>query len=78
MRIVEAVNRELCQNNRDRMFVTLFLGVLDTKTGVLTYVNAGHLAAVRAACLRHIETRQRQTGNAARRSRRTLRTRSAP
>lgn len=44
VRIVEAVNHELCQNNRDRMFVTLFLGVLDAKTGVLTYVNAGHLA----------------------------------
>jgi sigma-B regulation protein RsbU (phosphoserine phosphatase) len=43
VRIIEAVNHELCQNNRDRMFVTLFLGVLDTKTGVLTYVNAGHL-----------------------------------
>jgi sigma-B regulation protein RsbU (phosphoserine phosphatase) len=43
LRIIEAVNHELCQNNRDRMFVTLFLGVLDTKTGVLTYVNAGHL-----------------------------------
>jgi phosphoserine phosphatase RsbU/P len=44
VQIIEAVNYELCQNNRDRMFVTLFLGVLDTKTGVLTYVNAGHLA----------------------------------
>jgi phosphoserine phosphatase RsbU/P len=44
VRIIEAVNHELCQNNRDRMFVTLFLGVLDTKTGVLAYVNAGHLA----------------------------------
>ena len=44
MHIAEAVNHELCQNNRDRMFVTLFLGVLDAKTGVLTYVNAGHLA----------------------------------
>jgi sigma-B regulation protein RsbU (phosphoserine phosphatase) len=44
MQIAEAVNRELCQDNRDRMFVTLFLGMLDTKTGVLTYVNAGHLA----------------------------------
>src|SRR4029077_14364623 len=40
----EAVDHELCQNNRDRMFVTLFLGVLDTKTGVLTYLNAGHVA----------------------------------
>jgi sigma-B regulation protein RsbU (phosphoserine phosphatase) len=44
VQIVEAVNRELCQDNRDRMFVTLFLGILDTRTGVLTYVNAGHLA----------------------------------
>jgi serine phosphatase RsbU (regulator of sigma subunit) len=43
-RIAEAVNRELCQNNRDRMFVTLFLGVLDTKSGLLTYLNAGHLS----------------------------------
>jgi anti-sigma regulatory factor (Ser/Thr protein kinase) len=42
-RIAEVVNHELCQNNRDRMFVTLFLGFLDTKIGVLTYVNAGHL-----------------------------------
>jgi sigma-B regulation protein RsbU (phosphoserine phosphatase) len=44
MLIIEAVNHELCQNNRDRMFVTLFLGVLDTSNGALTYVNAGHLA----------------------------------
>lgn len=43
-RIAEAVNRELCQDNRERMFVTLFLGFLDTKTGVLTHINAGHPA----------------------------------
>ncbi len=40
--IAEAVNRELCQNNDDRMFVTLFLGLLDTRTGELTCINAGH------------------------------------
>jgi len=40
--IAEAVNRELCQNNEDRMFVTLFLGLLDTTTGVLACTNAGH------------------------------------
>ncbi len=40
--IMSAVNRELCLNNRDRMFVTLFLGMLDTRTGDLTYSNAGH------------------------------------
>jgi sigma-B regulation protein RsbU (phosphoserine phosphatase) len=41
-RLAEAVNRELCQNNDDRMFVTLFLGLLDTRDGGLVYVNAGH------------------------------------
>lgn len=41
-RLVEAVNRELCQNNDEMMFVTLFLGLLDTNTGVLSFVNAGH------------------------------------
>src|SRR5207247_2203990 len=41
--IAEAVNRELCQNNRDRMFVTVLLGFLDTKSGAMAYVNAGHL-----------------------------------
>ena len=40
--IAEAVNRELCQNNPERMFVTLFLGLLDTRTGALAYINAGH------------------------------------
>lgn len=40
--IAEAVNRELCQNNDDRMFVTIFLGLLDTQTGALAYCNAGH------------------------------------
>jgi phosphoserine phosphatase RsbU/P len=43
-RIAETVNRELCQNNDERMFVTLFLGLLDTRKGVLAYVNAGHPA----------------------------------
>jgi phosphoserine phosphatase RsbU/P len=40
--IAGAVNRELCQNNRERMFVTLFLGFLDANSGTLTYINAGH------------------------------------
>jgi len=38
------VNRELCQNNHEHMFVTIFLALLDTATGELTYVNAGHPA----------------------------------
>jgi sigma-B regulation protein RsbU (phosphoserine phosphatase) len=42
--IAEAVNRELCQDNDECMFVTLFLGLLDTRTGALAYTNAGHPA----------------------------------
>jgi len=40
--IADAVNRELCQNNDEAMFVTLFLALLDTRTGRLDYINAGH------------------------------------
>ncbi len=40
--IAGVVNRELFQNNDDRMFVTLFLGLLDVRTGELAYTNAGH------------------------------------
>ena len=42
--LVEAVNRELCQNNDDRMFVTLFLGLLDSRSGLISFVNSGHPA----------------------------------
>jgi sigma-B regulation protein RsbU (phosphoserine phosphatase) len=40
--LLEAVNRELCQNNGDCMFVTMFLGVIDTRSGLVSFVNAGH------------------------------------
>lgn len=35
-------NRELCVNNDAEMFVTAWMGILDTETGNLKYVNAGH------------------------------------
>ena len=40
--IIAAVNKELCQDNTGMMFVTLFLGILDTATGEIDFVNAGH------------------------------------
>lgn len=40
--IAEVLNRELSQNNRERMFVTLFLGFVDPADGGLRYINAGH------------------------------------
>jgi phosphoserine phosphatase RsbU/P len=41
--LMAVVNEELCKNNPGCMFVTLFLGFLCTKTGVLNFANAGHL-----------------------------------
>ena len=40
--ILEDVNKQLCVNNRVRMFVTVWLGILDLETGVLTASNGGH------------------------------------
>ena len=40
--IVQAVNRELCLDNSERMFVTVFLATLDLATGEVAYANAGH------------------------------------
>lgn len=40
--ILENVNKRLCQNNDEFIFVTAFLGILNTKTGRFIYSNAGH------------------------------------
>ena len=40
--ILSAVNMQICKNNTSRMFVTVWLGILDLETGVLTCSNAGH------------------------------------
>lgn len=37
------VNDELCRGNEMCMFTTLFVAVIDTHTGELTYANGGHL-----------------------------------
>lgn len=39
---LEAANRQICQNNREDMFVTIWLGILDVNTGLLMASNAGH------------------------------------
>ena len=40
--IVNALNLAQSEGNDTNMFVTLFVGVLDLKTGLLRYCNAGH------------------------------------
>ena len=40
--IFTIANEKLCENNDAGMFVTAWLGILDTKTGLLKFANAGH------------------------------------
>lgn len=40
--ITEQINNELSQNNKMSMFVTAFIAKVNLKTGIMTYVNAGH------------------------------------
>lgn len=40
--IFTTANKKLCENNDAGMFVTAWLGVLDLKTGLLKFANAGH------------------------------------
>ncbi len=45
-KIVSRVNKELTTTNQHQFFLTLFLGVLNLKTGVLNYCNAAHTSTV--------------------------------
>ena len=40
--VLQATNEQICANNREEMFVTVWFGVMDTSTGVITAANAGH------------------------------------
>jgi sigma-B regulation protein RsbU (phosphoserine phosphatase) len=40
--VLRAVNRDLCEENEQGMFVTLFAGILELATGEITYASAGH------------------------------------
>jgi sigma-B regulation protein RsbU (phosphoserine phosphatase) len=40
--ILTHVNDELSHDNKSSMFVTVFLGIINVKTGELVYTNAGH------------------------------------
>ena len=41
-KILEDTNTAICSNNKEDMFVTVWLGILELSTGVLTAANAGH------------------------------------
>ncbi|MGD9535638.1 MAG: SpoIIE family protein phosphatase [Alphaproteobacteria bacterium] len=43
-RVLEELNRDLCEGNDAAMFVTVFYGVIDQQEGRLVYANGGHNA----------------------------------
>ncbi|MCX6266295.1 MAG: SpoIIE family protein phosphatase, partial [Bacteroidetes bacterium] len=40
--VMQSLNHELCQDNPSEMFVTFFAGIVDLRTGVMEFCNAGH------------------------------------
>lgn len=40
--IATRINNELTENNEQGMFVTMFIGLIELKSGKMTYCNAGH------------------------------------
>ena len=40
--VLNAVNQLICKNNQEKMFVTVWFGILDLASGILTAANAGH------------------------------------
>ncbi|HCA05552.1 MAG TPA: hypothetical protein DEO32_06625 [Ruminococcaceae bacterium] len=40
--VLSIVNNQICENNREEMFVTVWLGILDLTNGRLVSANAGH------------------------------------
>ena len=40
--VMTLANQQLCDGNDEMMFVTVFMGMLDLKTGKFIYVNGGH------------------------------------
>ena len=48
--IVASLNDSLADGNESSMFCTAFIGILDLKSGVLNYCNAGHNAPLTVDC----------------------------
>ncbi len=40
--VLTLVNNQICSNNQEDMFITIWLGIIDLQTGILTASNAGH------------------------------------
>lgn len=46
LELINTLNNDLCKSSQEGMFCSLFFGILNTETGELTCINAGHLPAL--------------------------------
>ena len=60
--IFTIANGKLCENNDAGMFVTAWLGILDTKTGVMKFANAGHNPPLFKRCGEEFEYMKARSG----------------
>ncbi|MCQ2738809.1 MAG: SpoIIE family protein phosphatase [bacterium] len=40
--LIEKINNQICENNTQGFFVTMFASIVDVETGKITYINCGH------------------------------------
>jgi sigma-B regulation protein RsbU (phosphoserine phosphatase) len=60
--VLRRVNRELCGDNDANMFVTVFCGVLHTRTGKVWYSNGGHNSPYLLSARGEVEALERTGG----------------
>ncbi len=40
--LIEEINKKICSNNKNNLFITMFTGIVDVSTGKLYCINCGH------------------------------------
>jgi phosphoserine phosphatase RsbU/P len=64
--LVQEVNSYLCKNNKQANFITIIVGILDLKTGLVEFCNAGHTPLYHKKadqqCIRYSETHSTALG----------------
>ena len=40
--MIETINKKICENNKQGFFITMLVGIVNTETGGITFINCGH------------------------------------
>lgn len=41
-KMIEEINRKICENNKHGFFITMLIGIVDVTTGKIVFINCGH------------------------------------